>query len=106
MFSIRVHPLIPLAMITFLRSQRLAEVLTFFLELCQLSRSNIFLPHKGVVDLLLLRAFQDKFHYCGRSLGFNFGDHRSFLLSEHIQPLISSIVAVQSSYQLTGHCPI
>jgi hypothetical protein len=34
MFSTRVHPLIPLTMVTFLWSQRLAEVMTFFLELC------------------------------------------------------------------------
>jgi hypothetical protein len=58
MFSIRVHLLIPLAMVAFLRSQRLAEVLTFFLELCQLSRSNIFPLHRGAVDLLFLRAFR------------------------------------------------
>jgi hypothetical protein len=90
-FSIRVHPLILLAMVAFLRSQWLAEVLTLFLELCQLSRSKIFPLHKGAVNLLLLRAFQDSFRCRGRSLEFNFGDHRRFFISEHIPPLISSM---------------
>jgi hypothetical protein len=76
MFSISVHPLIPFAMVALLRSQRIAEVLTFFLELCQLPWPNIFPLHTGAVDLLLLRAFQDMFHSRGRSLEFDFGDHR------------------------------
>jgi hypothetical protein len=54
LFSIRVHPFISLAMVAFLRSQWLAEVLTFFLELCQLFRWNIVPLQKGAVDLLLL----------------------------------------------------
>jgi hypothetical protein len=106
MSSIRFYPLILLAKVAFLRSHRLAEVLTFFLELYQLSRSNIFPLHKSAVDMLLLRAFQDRFHYRGRSLEFNFGDHRPFFISEHISLHISSIVTVQSSCQLTGRCPI
>jgi hypothetical protein len=106
MFSIRVHPLIPLAMIAFLRSQWLAEILMFFLQVCQLSRSNIFPLHKGVVDLLLLLALQDMSHYRGRSLELDSGDHRPFFINEHISPLISSIVAMQSSSQFTGRCPI
>jgi hypothetical protein len=78
----------------------------FFLELCQLSRSNSFPLHKGAVDLWLPRAFQDMFHYRGREPEFNFGDHRPFFIGKHIPPLIPLVVAVQSSYRLTERCPI
>jgi hypothetical protein len=100
MFLIKVPEFIPLVMVAFSRSKRLAEVLRFFMELCKYSRSNVFSLHKGEVDLLLLRAFQGKFEYHGRSVEFNFGDDPPFFIREHVLPLISSILAVQSSYEV------
>jgi hypothetical protein len=91
MFLIRVPEVIPLVLLAFAHSRRLADILNFLLSLGKYALWNAFCLHIGEVDLLLLRALYGRFEYRGLSPRFT---------EQQVIELVALILTVRSRFEV------
>jgi hypothetical protein len=70
------------------------------MDLGKFSMSNIYSLHLGEVHLLLLKALDGKFEYRGRMIEFDFTSNPSHFIKTCLLPLVSTILATHSSYEV------
>jgi hypothetical protein len=99
-FLIKAPSILPVVLLSFAKSSRLALVLDLFMSLCRHSLSNVSALHEGEVDYLLLRGVKGKFEYRGCRVRFNFAFDSTSFIREHVMPLIALIVSEHSSYPI------
>lgn len=95
MFLIKIPDALPILLISFSKSKRLANIFDLLINLCKFSIENIYQCHDGDVDLILLKSLKGSFEYRNRTVEFNY---ESNIVETHVMKLLSTIVSVRSSF--------